>query len=211
MRDKALWDKLAAFDFSLSGPELTLFAKLTKATTLSSEMVGYVMNEYRKFLYLAAVSDRVVAPSKLLDDVWHIHMLDTRAYLNGLCSGVIGKTIHHMPGRPVAYKDEAYLRTLQFYQEEFGYPPNQRIWPNPRKSRLWIWKSRVFYSLFLLGFGLLVFSNSKILILGLLMMIIAWGVYSGRYAPVTLGTKSSRDSGGCGGDGGGGDGCGGGD
>lgn len=145
MRDKALWDKLAAFDFSLSGPERTLFAKLTKATTLSSEMVDHVMTEYRKFPYVAAVSDKVVAPSKLLDDVWHIHMLDTRAYLDGLCREVIGKTIHHMPGRPVAYKDEAYLTTLQLYQEEFGYLPNHRIWPSPRKSRLWIWKSRVVY------------------------------------------------------------------
>ncbi len=135
MRDKALWDKLAAYDFPLSYSDVFLSQDVADAAALSTPQVKAVMTEYRRFLYLAAVAGEVVAPSRLIDDIWHLHMQDTRAYLNGLCEGVIGKVIHHMPGRAAPALDPAYLRTLAIYYQEFGIIPDKTIWPTPAQTQ----------------------------------------------------------------------------
>jgi hypothetical protein len=37
------------------------------------------IREYKKFIYLGAVSDFVVTPSKIIDQVWYEHLLLTKA------------------------------------------------------------------------------------------------------------------------------------
>jgi hypothetical protein len=135
MRDQTLWKRLEAYDFGLSNVGGNLFADLVKTTTLTTAQVEAVMTEYRRFLYLAATAGEVVAPSRLIDDVWHRHMQDSRAYLNGLCEGVIGKVIHHMPGRAAPAADPAYQRTLTLYRSEFGKRPNDMIWPTAEQTK----------------------------------------------------------------------------
>jgi len=85
--------------------------------------------EYRKFLALhLAHSERAIVPCKLVDEMWHRHILDTRAYADD-CQRIFGFFLHHFPyfglrgpADEQALKD-AYVDTLELYREAFGSPP----------------------------------------------------------------------------------------
>jgi hypothetical protein len=54
------------------------------------------IRECKKFIYLGAVSDFVVTPSKIIDQVWHEHLLFTKAYRD-FCTDVPGFSFDHNP------------------------------------------------------------------------------------------------------------------
>ena len=66
----------------------------------------------------------------MIDAVWHLHIIDTRAYLDGLCAQIIGRVIHHAPGRARQSHDDPYPNTLVRYQREFGMAAPSRVWPS---------------------------------------------------------------------------------
>jgi hypothetical protein len=82
------------------------------------------IDEYRKFLKLNAKypKNRIV-PNRLMDVVWHLHILDTRKYADD-CEEVFGKFLHHSPffglRGDVKVRDSAFDRTLDLYEIEFG-------------------------------------------------------------------------------------------
>ncbi len=53
---------------------------------------------YREFLYEAALSDpgKSVRPTLDVDEVWHLHILDTMRYGSD-CNRLFGRFIHHVP------------------------------------------------------------------------------------------------------------------
>jgi hypothetical protein len=85
--------------------------------------------EYRKFLalHLAYPQDEIV-PCKLVDEFWHTHILDTRAYHQD-CDVIFGEYLHHFPYFGMRGEDDAqalqdaYTGTLDRYWEAFGEPP----------------------------------------------------------------------------------------
>lgn len=139
MRDKALWDRLSSYGFPLTGDRGSLRHHLASETRLTSDQADRVVNEYRRFLYLAAASGRMVVPSPLIDRVWHTHIEDTRAYLDDFCQKVIGRVIHHSPGRKRAFDDPGYFDTLRLYRDTFGEEPFARVWPVPEALRWRKW------------------------------------------------------------------------
>ena len=147
MQDQALWDRLSAYGFPLTGGRESLERHLVQNTRLGGERAARVIAEYRRFLYLAAASGRLVVPSPLIDRVWHTHIEDTRAYLDDFCQTVIGRVIHHSPGRPAAAADPGYAATLALYRETFGEEPLFRVWPDPGRLRRRAW----WVALFLAG------------------------------------------------------------
>lgn len=131
MRDTALWARLQAYGFPMTDG-CSLAGQIATQTSLSDARADLVVGEYRRFIYLAAAGGGTLAPSPLIDRVWHHHLMDTKAYLTAFCPEVLGKTLHHIPGRPPASKDVAYLVTLEQYRAEFGAEPPKQIWPTPR-------------------------------------------------------------------------------
>ena len=127
MTDPELWARLSQCEFPLDNGKSSLGRRLASKTGLGQERIARVISEYRRFLYLAAIGPMAV-PSKLVDDVWHMHLEDTRAY-DLFCKSVIGKFIHHTPGRPSHGNDPEYPKTLRLYEAEFGEEPFSRIWP----------------------------------------------------------------------------------
>ena len=94
-----------------------------------------MIEEYRRFLYLAATGDRPVTPSDHVDEAWHLHLTYTRHYWDELCGRILGKPLHHDPteGGPAQqsqFKDQ-YAATLARYEVVFGEPPRPDIWPAP--------------------------------------------------------------------------------
>src|SRR3954471_4348768 len=53
--------------------------------------------EYRRFLALhLAYPEMDVVPCKLVDGIWHQHILDTNAYARD-CEAIFGRFLHHFP------------------------------------------------------------------------------------------------------------------
>jgi hypothetical protein len=55
------------------------------------------VRSYRAFLsLLAAYPDRQLVPTKVIDAVWHAHLLDTSKYATD-CQQLFGRFVHHFP------------------------------------------------------------------------------------------------------------------
>ncbi|WP_219932527.1 hypothetical protein [Microbulbifer sp. YPW1] len=85
--------------------------------------------EYRRFLTLKQMYPGVsLVPSKLVDQVWHAHILDTRAYRQD-CNTVFGRFIDHYPYFGIYGEDDqqalqdSFDQTIELYERHFGpYP-----------------------------------------------------------------------------------------
>ena len=67
-------------------------------------------------------------PCKIVDEIWHQHILDTAAYRRD-CEAIFGRFLDHYPyfgmrerGQAQELTD-AYAETLDLYREAFGEPP----------------------------------------------------------------------------------------
>lgn len=88
--------------------------------------------EYRKFVYLGVVADFNVTPPKVIDQVWHEHLLFSRAYRE-FCHDVLRREFDHNPELvPVSAETDVYqaqyAATLALYEAEFHAKPPQDIW-----------------------------------------------------------------------------------
>ena len=82
------------------------------------------VEEYKRFLYLnAAYPDQRIVPNRIVDDVWHVHILDTRKYAAD-CDALFGYFLHHSPyfGQrgDAEVRDQAFDQTQEIYAHEFG-------------------------------------------------------------------------------------------
>ena len=106
--------------------------KLTHATLGSGWSLGKanrVEREYRNYLTLLLTQltgdDVLLPPSHDVDEFWHNHILDTRAYVRD-CSKIFGRYLHHFPyfgmrGEQDALDlKKAFEKTSQGYKNLFG-------------------------------------------------------------------------------------------
>ncbi|GAA4014756.1 hypothetical protein GCM10022631_28240 [Deinococcus rubellus] len=92
-----------------------------------------VLNEYRRFLVLAATAGQSVTPSRAVDAAWHLHLMHTRDYWLRL-TPLLPAALHHDPSggsiSEAASFARQYLETLALYRARFGEAP-PLIWPGP--------------------------------------------------------------------------------
>ncbi len=95
--------------------------------------------EYRRFLAVhLAFPEMDVVPCKLVDEMWHRHILDTAAYRED-CQRLFGRFLDHFPYFGMRGPEDAealegaYVETLARYREAFGEPP-VGTWINPDAS-----------------------------------------------------------------------------
>jgi hypothetical protein len=128
----ALWAALSAMRIEQPGSRRFEEALAAK-TRWELPFAERVVNEYRRFLYLAATVPFEVTPSQAVDEAWHLHLAYSRHYWDVLCARILQRPLHHVPGSGDS-ADEArfaaqYRDTLTLYQDMFGYPPPADIWP----------------------------------------------------------------------------------
>ena len=83
--------QVAELDFTMLGRKLVV----EKGWTI--ELVAEIEDLYRKFLALNMVyRDRKICPTGPIDEFWHAHILDTRAYAAD-CQKLFGEYLHHFP------------------------------------------------------------------------------------------------------------------
>ncbi|MEX1366003.1 MAG: glycine-rich domain-containing protein-like [Nannocystaceae bacterium] len=91
------------------------------------ERVRNAMERYRRFLLLAAKHQgEPIAPTRDIDEMWHLHMLSPRAYYED-CQRLMGCVLDHDGGFG---KEEAevpalvstFERTAALWNQEYGEP-----------------------------------------------------------------------------------------
>ena len=129
---KHLWDEVLE-KFGSGNASLKAFAdKLARKLRWKRHFALMAIWEYKKFVYLGTISSFPVTPSKIIDAVWHEHLLFSKGYRD-FCSEVIGRDFDHNPelipvDEVTATFKENYLQTLALYRFEFGMEPPAEIW-----------------------------------------------------------------------------------
>ncbi len=156
-----LWNRIKAFSSDDPPSEYGFSTRLANENFWTKNFTDKAVLEYKKFMYLAATSDAMVAPSPIVDVVWHEHLIFTQSY-TALCD-VLGKQVQHIPSTHNCNEFEKFSkakeRTSQLYEETFGARPGD-IWDYPDmyasldlpKAKL---KLRTFLLLGILAFALL--------------------------------------------------------
>lgn len=137
MMNKDLWEKIEQFDFDLPASEYDITLRLANENCWTQNFTQQAILEYKKFMYLAAVSERMVSPSEIVDTVWHQHLIFTKSYQE-FCQ-ILGKQIQHIPS---THNKEDFQKfklakehTSKLYEIHFGNQP-ENIWnhSNPYES-----------------------------------------------------------------------------
>jgi hypothetical protein len=146
--DNPLWQRIAQFHPDKPGVVLPFSKRLALENGWSRRYALRVVEEYKRFVFLARTAAHPVTPSEEIDQAWHLHMVYTRSYWEDFCGKILERPLHHSPtegGKSELAKYMAqYEQTLQTYQETFGHAAPSDIWPpaNQRFSAgLWRWVS----------------------------------------------------------------------
>ncbi|MEO8563438.1 MAG: hypothetical protein ABI601_15260 [bacterium] len=111
-------------------------SKISKKHRWTQPFALRAIGEYRKFLYLGMVSETPVTPSKIIDMVWHEHLLFTRAY-DEFCREVLGRPFDHHPEligmeEQTEVFESQFEATVDLYESEFNTAPPADIWGVPK-------------------------------------------------------------------------------
>lgn len=123
-------DGLAALDASWDLTNVRMkHADPEEGPRLTTDRLDLLETEYRRFLALhLAHPDVEILPCKIVDEVWHQHILDTGAY-RADCELIFGRFLDHFPyfgmrGEQDAITLQDVYDTLERYRAAFGEPPD---------------------------------------------------------------------------------------
>ncbi|HYR07000.1 MAG TPA: hypothetical protein VEQ60_04515 [Longimicrobium sp.] len=131
--DEGLRARIQAFSPDEPGIVFPFSARLARENGWTRAFAERVVEEYRRFLYLAMTAGHTVTPSVEVDQAWHQHLTYTRSYWDELCGKVLGRPLHHEPTKGGSAEGnrfvDLYARTLDSYRAAFGQEPPRDIWP----------------------------------------------------------------------------------
>lgn len=129
-----VWTALSRYIIGSDEAALGFAQRLARENGWSAAHASRVVEEYRRFCFLAVVAPHPVTPSDAVDQVWHLHLSYTRDYWERFCPEVLGRTLHHGPtaggGAEQARYFEQYADTLKSYETVFGESPPADLWPD---------------------------------------------------------------------------------
>ena len=124
-----LHPKVKSLDFSCLRYKYTAMTS-TNDAEMSEQEWDRGEKEYRRFLSLKVIYPGIsLVPSKLVDKIWHAHILDTRAYRED-CQQVFGRFIDHFPYFGIYGKEDyknlqnTFAKTRSLYEQHFGAYPS---------------------------------------------------------------------------------------
>ena len=128
-----LWGRIESFSLDEAGAALPFSARLARENQWSRAYARRVLEEYKRFAYLALAAGHPVTPSDEVDQAWHLHMVYTRDYWDEFCGEILQRPLHHGPTKGGASENAKfenwYERTLDSYRAEFSEEPPADIWP----------------------------------------------------------------------------------
>jgi hypothetical protein len=131
MKNKQLWNEIENFSLDDDNSEYNFSIRLSHENDWPIYFTEKAILEYKKFMYLAAISDKMVSPSGIVDIVWHQHLIFTKSY--STLGDLLQKKIDHIPSTHNPKEKEKFKLaetfTKEIYQQEFGEQPAE-IWDN---------------------------------------------------------------------------------
>ena len=134
-----LLDRVTA-RFGGTDPSTKAFAnKIARKLEWTTRFTLRAIDEYKKFVYLGVISEVNVTPPRIIDQVWHEHLLFSRGYRE-FCRDVLQRDFDHNPELlPSEEQTEVfhsqYDATLALYHREFGVIPPADFWGTPKFAR----------------------------------------------------------------------------
>lgn len=126
-----LWDKIEKFDLIFPSSEYGFATRLAYENRWTDYFTQRAIDEYKKFMFLAATSNQMVSPSEIVDIVWHQHLIFTESYKE-FCI-ILGKKIEHIPSTHDKNEKDKFLKakkiTQELYEQSFGNQPKE-YWEN---------------------------------------------------------------------------------
>lgn len=77
---KDLYGRIRKFRFDPDGASATFAGRLAAENGWSARFAERVIDEYRKFAFLAVAAGHPVSPPDAVDQAWHLHLVYTRSY-----------------------------------------------------------------------------------------------------------------------------------
>lgn len=127
---EALYQKVRSLPIYLSDG-VALSDAVARDSGLSREQIATTLDEYCRFLVLAAKGPAV--PPPLIAAVWCLHR--TGSAYEAFCTERLGRAISDPPDRPAQTDGAAYATTLVAYRQTFGTEPFAKVWPTPGLQR----------------------------------------------------------------------------
>lgn len=132
-KQRELWERVCAYSFDDPDSAFPFTERLAKDNGWTLGFALRVVEEYRRFAFLAVVAGHPVSPSDPVDQAWHLHQLYSDSYWDDFNANVLGKTLSHQPTKGGAEETEKfaqwYGRTRESYSRLFGTQPPADIWP----------------------------------------------------------------------------------
>jgi hypothetical protein len=135
-RERDLWQRLLAFNFDQSGP-YPYSQRLAKENRWPYEYALQIIEEYRKFLFLATICESALLPAEDIRQAWRLHLIYSVSYRKDLCDDVLGKELSHQCENGAEHQKHATVRfekTMALYRIYFGEPP-VAIWYETSRRR----------------------------------------------------------------------------
>lgn len=128
-----VWAALRHYHPGPADAALDFTARLARENGWTAAFADRVVEEYRRFCFLAVTGDAPATPSDAVDQAWHLHLAYSRDYWDRFCPQILGRPLHHGPTEGGAAEHDRYYRqyaeTLARYEAVFGPPPAD-IWPD---------------------------------------------------------------------------------
>ena len=136
LTDPHLWDRIRIAPLPASKSRHEFAEALAYQVDLPVFEAREVVQEYRRFLYLAAVTDEHRVPPEPVRQAWAMHARSPE--YTAFCAGAVCKPLGLDDATRKFGANLAYRRTLEAYEREFGQTPPSAIWPpvvTPRMPR----------------------------------------------------------------------------
>ncbi len=127
-----LWQRIESFPFDAPDSRLPFSHRLARENKWDYNFGLKAIEEYRKFIFLCCISPQGASPSKVIDEVWHLHLIYTQSYWEEFCGKTLNRNIHHHPsagGAQERNKHENWRTdTLDLYRNTFNAEPPPEYW-----------------------------------------------------------------------------------
>ncbi|MEL7462254.1 MAG: hypothetical protein AAFX45_03025 [Pseudomonadota bacterium] len=136
-----LWKRLCAHRFDAAKGTAPYSVKLAQTEGWSAQDAARVIEEYRRFLYLARARGLDPVPPQPIDTAWKIHLTYSRNYWDALVPDVLGRPLHRhaLAQSDTARRKAAFGALTSAYEEDFGAPPPPDIWVDPARKTWGHW------------------------------------------------------------------------
>lgn len=130
-KQRALWEAIRRFSFDEAIEEYGFETRLAYESKWTHHVTKQAIEEYKKFMFLASISNQMVSPSEIVDKVWHQHLIFSKSY-EKLCQ-LLGKKIEHIPSTHNPHNHSVFKtakeHTATLYESYFG-KQNPYFWDN---------------------------------------------------------------------------------